>query len=109
MPASQVQLAKRELVKLLLVLAVAYRVGATLNRDSRDQQIMSVYRRIILRVHPDKGGKKEDAQALQEKKEPWDTARKKASQNQAKGRPREEPKDDEQGAAAMGGVPGSGG
>ena len=62
MPCSQAQAAKRELVKLLLALAVAYSLGGvTLNRDATDQQILSLYRRVVKKVHPDKGGSKQDS------------------------------------------------
>ena len=86
MPSSQAQIAKRELVTLLLVLAVTYSLGVgPLNRDSRDQQILSVYRKVVLKVHPDKGGDKEDAQKLQDKKDAWEKSRKSAAKNEAEG------------------------
>ena len=86
MPSSQAQIAKRELVTLLLVLAVTYSLGVgPLNRDSRDQQILSVYSKVVLEVHPDKGGDKEDAQKLQDKKDAWEKSRKSAAKNEAEG------------------------
>ena len=38
---------------------------------------------MVLKVHPDKGGDKEDAQKLQDKKEAWDKSRKSAAKNQS--------------------------
>ena len=88
MPSSQVQTAKRELVKCLLVLAVVYGIsGVAVNRDSLDVQVLSLYRRVVKKVHPDKGGRKEDAQKLQGLKEAWEKARKAAPHNEARGRP----------------------
>ncbi len=88
MPSSQVQAVKRELVKCLLALAVVYALsGVAVNRDSLDEQVVSLYRRVIKKAHPDKGGRKEDAQKLQGLKEAWDKARKAAPQNEARGRP----------------------
>ena len=37
--------------------------------------VLQTYRRVIKKVHPDKGGKKRDFQKLQAAKEAWDTAR----------------------------------
>ena len=47
-----------------------------MNRDSPPEQVLNAYRKVLLKVHPDKGGKKADTQKLQEVKEAWDKARK---------------------------------
>ena len=74
MVTSGAQLAKRALVKLLLSLAAAYGYQLPLNRDSADDDVKRAYRRTLLRVHPDKGGKASDTQCVQACKEAWDTA-----------------------------------
>ena len=56
MPASAVLLAKRALVSLLLRFAVAYAAIISINRDSSDAQVLGAFRKVILKVHPDKGG-----------------------------------------------------
>ena len=77
--------AKRALVKLILSFAACYEVLLSVNRDSGDKDILSAYRRVVVRVHPDKGGRKKDFQSLQAAKESWDTARQ--STNASGGRP----------------------
>ena len=57
MPARAVQLAKRTLVSLLRSLGRAYGVPLTVTRDSADAAVNAAYRRIVLKVHPDKGGR----------------------------------------------------
>ena len=63
MAAGMFQAAKRAFVKVLLALAVHYslRLGA-LSRDSTDEAVLRAYKRVLLRVHPDKGGTKEKTQ-----------------------------------------------
>ena len=56
MPSSHVLVAKRALVKVLLSLATAYRVVTTVTRESADHAIVAAYKRLLLKVHPDKGG-----------------------------------------------------
>ena len=75
MPCTPLQLAKRALVKVLLVLARVYSVTVQVNRDSEDKAVQTAFRKVALKVHPDKGGKKEDFQKLQAAKDKWDTAR----------------------------------
>ena len=66
---SHAQMAKRALVKVLLVLAAKYLVTLSLNRDSTDAVVRAGYKRMLLKVHHDKGGDKTDAQMLQEARE----------------------------------------
>ena len=84
MAVGPVQSAKRALVGVLLALALAYRVTVVLSRESTDEQVAKAYRRVLLKTHPDKGGKTDDQQKLQETKEAWDTAKRDAGQ---RGRP----------------------
>ena len=56
MPLSLLQRAKRAFVSVLLKLALDYGVAADVNRDSDDKVILQSYRRVVKKVHPDKGG-----------------------------------------------------
>ena len=62
MACSAVLLAKRSLVALLLRLATAYQVVVSINRDSPDVKVTQAFRKVVLKVHPDKGGSVGDAQ-----------------------------------------------
>ena len=55
MPVSPLQAAKRALVSILLQLARRYKVKVTVSRDATDKDIQTAYKRIALKVHPDKG------------------------------------------------------
>ena len=59
MPTSRLLQAKRAFVRVLLSVAVAFRVTASVNRDSPDDDLLACYRKAILKAHPDKGGSKE--------------------------------------------------
>ena len=76
MPVSTLKAATRALVSVLLVLSRSYFLTLVLNRDSSPEQLLKAYRKVLLKVHPDKGGTKEEAQRLQVVKENWDKARK---------------------------------
>ena len=56
MPAKPVQLAKRVLVSLLLELARAFSLTVDIKRDSPDKVLKTTYRKVMLKVHPDKPG-----------------------------------------------------
>jgi hypothetical protein len=64
MPASAFQVAQRALVKLLLSLAQAYQVVLAINRDSAKAAIQKAFRKVSVKVHPDKGGSTTDFQRL---------------------------------------------
>ena len=78
MPLSLLQRAKRAFVSVLLKLAFDYGDAFDVNRDSDDHAISQSCRRVVKKVHPDKGGNKKKFQALQVAKEAWDTARQRA-------------------------------
>ena len=64
MPCGHAQAAKRALVAELKSLARTYGVPVQLTRDATDAVVRAAYRRIVLRVHPDKGGSVADSQRL---------------------------------------------
>ena len=66
MAASLILLARRALVSVLLSLATAYHLAITVDRDSDDQVVVKAYKRVLLKAHPDKGGRKVDMQHLQD-------------------------------------------
>ena len=65
MPASKAQSAKRAFVRVLTALGRSYGVPVAVTQDSTDACLLRAYRRLLLKVHPDKGGRKADAQRLQ--------------------------------------------
>ena len=76
MPVSAPQSARRAFVKLLITVAAIYSVILEgFSRESSDKAIEKVYRKVIIRAHPDKGGSKEHMQKLLEAKDAWHTAR----------------------------------
>ena len=60
---------------VLLTLLATYSLQLQVTRDSSDDVLLRAYRRLALKVHPDKGGLVEHAQALNAAKEEWDKAR----------------------------------
>ena len=59
-----------------MALAKRYELLFTVNRDSSTEQLAKAYRKLLLKAHPDKGGRKVDFQKLQQAKETWDAVRK---------------------------------
>ena len=74
MAATPLQLAKRAFVKVLLELASQYCVSLQLTRDSPDAHLLPAFRRVVKKVHPDKGGREEDAKKLHSAKDNWEAA-----------------------------------
>ena len=68
---SAVDLAKRELVKVLRELAEKYGVVLTLTRDSANKDVEKAFRKVARRVHPDKGGLLADFQKLSATNDTW--------------------------------------
>ena len=60
MAVSAALAARRTLVKLLLALASAYAIALVLTRDSTDAVVEAAYKKMIRKVHPDKGGRNAD-------------------------------------------------
>ena len=85
---SEVDLAKRELVKVLRALAAKYKVTLSLTRESSNQDVDKAFRRVSLKVHPDKGGSLADFQKLSATNDAWKHLLKSAS---APGRPPQNP------------------
>ena len=54
MPSSSVLIAKRCLVSLLLRAALAYQVVVSVNRTSPDTGVKAAFRKVALKVHPDR-------------------------------------------------------
>jgi hypothetical protein len=75
LPSSKVAVATRAFVAVLLLLARRHSPVLEVNRDPSVEQLAKAYRKAALKAHPDKGGRKEDAQTLQAAKETWDKAR----------------------------------
>jgi len=88
MPSSLLTLAKRAFIRVLLAFAAQYAVGVTVNRDSTDAEIVKAYRRVVRKVHPDKGGRDEDAKKLLAAKEEGDDAKKHTAKAQERERER---------------------
>jgi hypothetical protein len=68
--------AKRAFVSVLLALGAAYGLTLGVNRDSDDLALRSAYRKLVVKTHPDKGGRCADQRKLQEAKEEFDNATK---------------------------------
>ena len=76
MPVSVIQAAKRFLVNLLLTFSRHYEVQLTISRESDDKDVARAFKKMILKAHPDKGGRDGDAQKLNTAREAWDNAKK---------------------------------
>ena len=68
---SDIDLAKRELVKLLKSLAAKYKVHLELSRDSSEQDLKKAFRKVSVKAHPDKGGDVADFQKLSAANDSW--------------------------------------
>ena len=69
------QAAKRVFVSLLLTLARAYEIAVKINRESPDKDVKAAFRKVSLKVHPDKGGRSEDFAKLNAAREAWEEAK----------------------------------
>jgi curved DNA-binding protein CbpA len=97
MPDESARTSKRALITVMLALAAAYGILLACVRDSPDDEVLRAYRKLLLRVHPDKGGTTADQQRLQGAKEAWDAARRRRpgrpkAKAKAKAKPKPRPK-----------------
>ena len=100
---SAVDVAKRELVKLLRALAAKYKLKLDVSRESSVQDVCKAFKNVSLRVHPDKGGELTDFQNLSAANDAWqDLLKSKA----AWGRPRAEPAAQHRATVQVGAVAG---
>ena len=90
MAASARQVATRQFVKTLLALAAVYSLSLPVTRESTDDELVKAFKRLSLKVHPDKGGCLEHAQELNSAKQAWDQSRSKKTQGRPQN-PRNEP------------------
>lgn len=87
MPVAALQVAKRTLVSLLLSLARAYQILIQINRDSSDEDVKKAFRKVSVKVHPDKGGATADFQRLNEARAAWlEAAGRSEDRSKGKGR-----------------------
>ena len=75
MPTSAVLAAKRDMVTTLRRLAKKYGVQIESNRDCDADVLLTSYKRVALKAHPDKGGDSHDMTLLTTAREAWETAR----------------------------------
>ena len=85
MPASPLQLAKRALVAVILALAAAHNIVVEVSRESPDDVVRKTFRKVCMKVHPDKGGSVGEQQRSNAAKEAWEAA---LRQGTRRGRPR---------------------
>eukprot|EP00973_Karenia_brevis_P017977 2470553-Karenia_brevis.AAC.1 len=84
---SAVQAAKRAFVCLLLSLARKYNVSLSINRDSSDRDVVKAFKKVSLKVHPDKGGTQEESQQLNAARQSWEDAKKATEQGPHRSEP----------------------
>ena len=75
MPLSVLAAATRAFVKVMVALSAAYGQGLRANRDSPHEDLLAAYKKLAVRVHPDKGGCKEHMQELLAARGAWLSAR----------------------------------
>ena len=63
--------AKRALVTLIRDLAGVYGVTLDITRHCRDDALRKAYKKLLLKVHPDKGGQAEDQKKLNIAHDDW--------------------------------------
>ena len=76
MVCGPVQIAKRALVNVICALAHIYGVCVVCKRDSPDEVVLKDFRRLALKAHPDRGGKQEHQQQLNDARLEWEAAKK---------------------------------
>ena len=81
------QLAKRAFVLVIRALAAVYTIAVSVTRDSTDQDVEKAFRKVAVRVHPDKGGSTSDSQKLHAARDAWRESQKNTA---GRGRPKAE-------------------
>ena len=74
MPLSPLEKAKRTFVSLLLLLARAHGLALGISRESLDPAVLTAFRRVSRKVHPDRGGSLAESQRLNAARDCWDEA-----------------------------------
>ena len=74
---SEMDVAKRNLVRVLTSLARKYGVHLALTRDSTPGEVQTAYRSVARKAHPDKGGSNDDFQRLSAANDVWQELHKK--------------------------------
>ena len=64
--------AKRDLIKLLQELARRHNLVLAVSRDSTDKEVLKAFKKVALKAHPDKGGRQQDFQRLSAAKDKWE-------------------------------------
>ena len=86
MVASAVQVAKRTLLATMRAVALSFGMVLTCNRDSSDKDVVVNFRKLALRVHPDRpGGSTAQQGRLNDARAAWEDVRASA---QNAGRPK---------------------
>ena len=78
MVTSAVVVAKRALVVILRTLASLYGVNCACTRDACDEDVLRAFRKVALKVHPDRGGNVKHQQQMNDARRAWETAKAKA-------------------------------
>ena len=68
------QEAKRAFVTVLLALAAVYGLVLNINRESVDTELVSAFKRVARKAHPDEGGTVEDSARLHASRDAWKDA-----------------------------------
>ena len=99
MVLSQMQIARRSCVKVLVALGAKYKLTATLNRDADDLTLNTYFRKLARLAHPDKGGSEIDMKTLHAARDAWNAQQK---GNRSRGRPKQTAADNAEKAAPGG-------
>jgi len=75
MALSPLEKAKRAFVSLLLLLARAHGLALGISRESPDPAVLTAFRRVSRKVHPDRGGSLAESQRWNAARDAWDEAR----------------------------------
>ena len=68
---SSLDKAKRALMAIIRSLALAYEIWVTVTRESKDAEVSKAYRKLSLKVHPDRGGNVRDQARLNAAHDAW--------------------------------------